>query len=485
MIRPDQIPLNNGTKEPLYRPQPRFNLLALPGIGRLLRWRWGRLLFQFPLLLLALLLIYDGFTGAVLASQNLATVAAWIHYRGIVILVLLFLGNLFCMSCPFTIPRTLAHRLSRYGRRWPRKLRNKWVAIAMLVLIFFLYEWLDLWASPLLTAWVIVAYFVAALVLESLFAESPFCKYVCPLGTFNFASSTVSPLQISVANHEVCQTCEGKECVNGSQEVLGCGTELFPPQIKSNMDCILCLDCARACPYDNVALIARPPLQEVSSGGWPRRWDLTFLILVFTVAGLSNAFGMVPPFFVLQQRLSAWLTMGSEFVLLAIIFGIINILVPLVIIYLIGVSSRWLSGKDESLRVAVGRYVPALVPLAFGIWLAHYGFHFATGALTIIPVFHSFLLDHGLTWFGPQPNWMLSSIIPGGWIYPLQVGVVLAGYLASMYAVYQISLREFANLVSGKRSLLPWLILLIILTFVALYMFDLPMEMRGTVQLGA
>ncbi|MCA9973362.1 MAG: hypothetical protein KC425_24250, partial [Anaerolineales bacterium] len=177
----------------------------------LLRWRWGRLPGQLLLLAAALLMLYDGFTGPPLAPGNVATVLAWVHYRGLVMLALLLAGNLFCMSCPFTLPRTLARRLSGNGRRWPRRLRNKWFAIALLFLFFWLYEWLDLWASPLLTAWIVVAYFAGAFALEALFAESPFCKYVCPLGSFNFVASTVSPLQIGVRSQDVCRDCVGKE----------------------------------------------------------------------------------------------------------------------------------------------------------------------------------------------------------------------------------------------------------------------------------
>ncbi|MEJ2749794.1 MAG: hypothetical protein P8183_18080, partial [Anaerolineae bacterium] len=97
---------------PLHVPQPRFDLLRVPLIGRLLRWRWGRLVGQLLLLLAALLLIYDGFTGPRLAPDNLATVVVWVHYRGLVVFALLFFGNLFCMNCPFTLPRTLARKLS-------------------------------------------------------------------------------------------------------------------------------------------------------------------------------------------------------------------------------------------------------------------------------------------------------------------------------------------------------------------------------------
>lgn len=189
----------------LYGPAPRLDLLRMPLLGVFLRWRWARLAVQLGMLAVGALVIYDGFTGPSLAPHNIATVLTWVHYRGFVVFALLLAGNLFCMSCPFALPRTVARRLGRGGRRWPRRLRNKWTAIAVLLLFFWVYEWLDLWASPWLTAWVVVGYFVASFVLEAWFGESPFCKYVCPLGTFNFVGSTISPLQITVRDAAVCR----------------------------------------------------------------------------------------------------------------------------------------------------------------------------------------------------------------------------------------------------------------------------------------
>ena len=55
----------------LYRPRAAFDLLRVPGLGRLLRWRWGRLALQLPMLALALVVVYDGLTGSPLASQNI------------------------------------------------------------------------------------------------------------------------------------------------------------------------------------------------------------------------------------------------------------------------------------------------------------------------------------------------------------------------------------------------------------------------------
>ena len=59
---------------PLYRPTDAFDLLSMPFIGSVLKWRYGRLVLQIPFLILALALIYDGFTGPQRAPDNLATV---------------------------------------------------------------------------------------------------------------------------------------------------------------------------------------------------------------------------------------------------------------------------------------------------------------------------------------------------------------------------------------------------------------------------
>ena len=478
--------VKSPSSQALYQPKIRFDVLHLPGLGRLLRWRWGRLIFQAPLLILALLMIYDGLTGPQLAPQNIATVAAWVHYRGLVIVALLLAGNLFCMSCPFTLPRTLALRLSGRGRRWPKALRSKWLAIIALAAMFWAYEVFDLWASPWLTAWVVIGYFVAAFALEAIFAESPFCKYICPLGTFNFVASTISPLQITARSQDVCRSCVGKECVNGSAQVLGCGTELFVPQIKSNLDCTFCLDCARACPHDNVALAVRKPLVELSGSAWPRRWDVAFLALVFAFAALGNAFGMVPPVYALEAKLSEWLGIGSEALILLVIFGVTMLALPAAL----GIGAAWLSRRlagdrrNEPLRIVLARYAPTVVPLGFGIWFAHYWFHFASGALTIVPVLQNFLLDHGIALLGAKPAWSLGAILPGDWLIVLELAAVLIGFLASLVVLRRQATAATSDERSARQVMLPWLALLILLALAAVLIFMLPMEMRGTALSG-
>lgn len=495
---------------------PRFDLLRLPAIGRFLRWRWGRLVLQMGMLGITAVLLYDGITGPQLAPNNLATVVTWVQFRGFVMLALLLVGNLFCMACPFALPRTLAHRFSQSQRRFPQRLRNKWTAIVVLLLYLWLYEWLDLWSSPLFTVWLIVGYFIASFLLEAFFKESPFCKYVCPLGTFNYTAASISPLQIQVNDGDVCRTCVGKECVNGTEQkneqqmtrmdtkkekfransrnsllslpvinppISGCGTELFAPQIKSNMDCTFCLDCARACPHDNIALAARSPLHEATApDAWGNRWDRSLLVFIFAFAGLSNAFGMVPPVYTLEAWLAAVLHIQHEGVILFLILGGMGFVLPMGLVGLTAVLSRHTSPHPESIRHTIGRYAPAFLPFAFAIWFAHYaGFHFLSSALTLIPVFQQFLLDHNVALLG-APNWAMGPLLPLTWLDPIEMVVLLIGFAASLYAIgerAQVGARGHA----AKDNLLPqlpWIALLLLLAVAAMFIFYLPMEMRGT-----
>jgi len=191
-------------------------LLRVPLLGRFLKWRHVRLVLQLPMALLAALLILDGLRGPQAGPMNLAGVLPWIHWRGLLILSLLAGGNFFCLACPFTLPRAVARRWLPAGRDWPRWLRSKWLAVVLLVLFLWAYEVFSLWDSPRWTAWIAVGYVAAAFVIDGFFRGAAFCKYVCPIGQFNFVQSLVSPLQVKVLDRKACTECRTKDCIRGS-----------------------------------------------------------------------------------------------------------------------------------------------------------------------------------------------------------------------------------------------------------------------------
>jgi ferredoxin len=470
--------------------EEEFDLLRVSGIGALLRWRHSRTLLQIPLFLLSLVMIFHGLFGPTLAPKNLATTLTWLHFRGLLAIVILAAGNFFCLACPFMLVRNAARRFIQPRFNWPRALRNKWLSIALFAGILFVYELFHLWSSPFWTAWLIVGYFGAVLLVDGLFKHASFCKFVCPLGQFNFAASLVSPLEVKVRDHEVCANCGTKDCIRGRRAPAsdlvviqrGCELALFQPLKAGNMDCTFCLDCVHACPHDNVGIIGRLPASELMGdpfrsgiGLFSRRKDLSALAILFTFGALVNAFGMVSPVYVVERWLSGLMHVTSRAPVLGVIFAVFLIIEPML---LLGVAAWFSQGREGSNRPLVPtavRYSYALVPLGFGMWLAHYGFHFFTGVLTIVPVTQSALANLGLN-LG-QPLWSWTGI-PVRFVQPIELGFIGLGLIGSLLVTHKLAEEDCAE--GPMKAFIPWAVVCLLICAASIWLTFQPMEMRAT-----
>ena len=92
---------------------PPFDLMQVPGLGSLFRWRYARPVLQAPLLVISIVMILHGLLGPSLAPKNLATTLSWLHFRGVLALIMLCAGNFFCLACPFMLVRQAARRFFR------------------------------------------------------------------------------------------------------------------------------------------------------------------------------------------------------------------------------------------------------------------------------------------------------------------------------------------------------------------------------------
>jgi ferredoxin len=467
------------------------DLLKTPVLGRFLRWRHARTALQIPVFAVSILMVAHGLFGPDLAPRNLATTLTWVHFRGALVLILLLAGNFFCMACPFMLPRQVARRFFKPRLNWPRKLRNKWLSLGLFILILFAYELFDLWGSPWWTAWLILAYFAGALMVDGVFKHASFCKFVCPIGQFNFVASTISPLEVQVREPEVCNSCGTKDCIRGTREPAnslnviqrGCELALFQPLKAGNMDCTFCLDCVQACPHDNIGILSRVSASELTGdprrsgiGLFSRRKDLAALAIVFSFGALLNAFGMVSPVYAVQGFLAGILGVQHEAPLLGVIFILFLIVEPVLLLGLAAWLTRKWGGSSRAMLPLTVRYAYGLAPLGFGIWLSHYSFHFFNGLFTFIPVFQSAAAATGWLFLG-EPRWNLVGL-PEPITYAVGLGFLGLGLMGSLMVIYRLAAGESTS--KPMRAFTPWAGVCILLSFSALWLMSQPMEMRGT-----
>jgi len=463
----------------------------MPVIGAFLRWRHARTLLQVPLLVLSVVMVLHGLFGPELAPKNLATTLTWLHFRGLLVLVILAAGNFFCLACPFMLVRNAARKIAKPWLSWPRALRNKWLSIALLVAVLFVYELFDLWASPWWTAWLIIGYFLAVLIVDSIFKHAVFCKFVCPIGQFNFVASTLSPLEVKVRDQRVCTGCHTKECIRGEREngpdlvvvQRGCELALFQPRKAGNMDCTFCLDCVHACPHDNVGIESRLPASELmvdplrsGVGYFSHRKDLAALTLVFTLGALLNAFGMVSPAYALENWLGNLLNIKQEAPVLGIIFVLFLVVEPLLLLGVATWVTRAWTGISHGWMPLMVRYSYALVPLGFAMWLAHYGFHFLTGLYSFVPVTQSALAGMGWPILG-EPRWSWTGLSLRA-VQPIELGLLILGLAGSLFLVHRFSEEDCQA--HPMRAFVPWASVCVLLWLGSMWLMFQPMEMRAT-----
>jgi ferredoxin len=395
------------------------------------------------------------------------------------------------MGCPFVLVRDMGRRLRRPTISWPRRVRTKWIAVGLFAGVLFAYELFDLWALPRATAYLVLAYFAAALAVDLVFSGASFCKYVCPIGQFNFIASTVSPLELQVRDQATCRTCRTVDCIKGRRRPdaprqitqRGCELALFLPLKVGNMDCTLCLDCVQACPHDNIALSPRIPGAELADfrrrsgvGRFERRWDIGALAVLFAFGGLLNAFAMTAPASNAERWLSAATGVTSEALALASLFVVGLGVAPMILLGGAAAATR-LIGRDTASAAQIAlRYAYAFVPFGCGVWLAHYGFHLLTGFLTIVPVAQSAAADLlGRTALG-EPRWNWGGLRPGS-VLPIELGFILLGTIGSIALAHRISQRR--SLVRAGVSTAPWAFVLVGLAAAAIWIVFQPMDLRG------
>jgi cytochrome c oxidase assembly factor CtaG len=485
-----------------------FDLLRTPWIGALLRSRYGRPMLQGVSLLLITMVIVHGLWGTRLTSMNLAGAVVWNIFRPLNLFLFLFAGNLFCMACPFTLPRALARTFGVARFRWPAWLKNKWTPVVLITVFFWAYEQFALWDSPRLTAWVLLAYIFGALLVDSIFEGASFCKYVCPIGQFNFVASMVSPLELGAKNLDVCASCATRDCIRGNETQRGCELELYVPQKVGNLDCTLCMDCVKACPHDNIAITAQLPTRDLirnpirsSLRRLSSRIDIATLVLVVIFGSLASAAVMIAPVGDRLQAIeqlhpvlgSTWVTLPASFALAMLLLGMA-----------MGVAKLMQCFSTEpSVRVVFARFALALLPLGLAMWAGHLLFHVTMTLPSLGSTMQHVAADFGALHGGAghaasvmasmnqsamvlmpgmsasSMGMMLTQGFDGTNLLSVQVLLMDVGLLFSLYVGWRLVREMTASARSMAAMLAIWCTSSTALYAVCVWVLTQPMEMRG------
>ncbi|MFH1228513.1 MAG: 4Fe-4S binding protein [Planctomycetota bacterium] len=292
-----------------------------------------------------LLIIIGGLFGNIYRNINTwLVIPGWMVF---ITLLILISGKTWCLVCPWNTMALWLQRLKFFGRtnnlfslnlKWIAPFRNMWLASVLLVIIIGLEYVFNMTDSPRLTAYIALIILAAAIISALLFERQSFCRYVCPVGAVSGVYSMLSPLELRSADKDACQKCATKDCIKGNDRGYACPVFEYPGRMDTSLYCILCTECIRTCPKDNIAVNIRSPFSELAglsrSGEFPPVSDRSeiWMIVLLLVMSLFGAVSLSPRYQAITVLMGQWLGFNvgislifSSSVLLGIIlFMLIN-----------------------------------------------------------------------------------------------------------------------------------------------------------------
>lgn len=468
------------------RDYPRFNLLNIKLIKRIVMARPFQFALQLPVVVIFITIIIAGLVGKQHPGSNLATVATWTIWWSLIIFIILFFGASWCLICPWSAISDWIERLSLWKRRgkrkggislgykWPRPLRSR----HLMTLFFIAVTWLELGIfityNPRLTALFSIAIILFSLVIAMIFARKSFCRYVCFVGGIIGTYANLAPLEIRSKEKAVCDACRTKDCILGNENGYPCPIYEYPGGMKKNINCILCTECLKSCPSDNMTVNVRPFFTDLSRG-FKGRYDEALLALTLLGLTIYHGFTMLPIWF-------GWAvaTMKSNYTLYLVTFTTLLIgfvVVPVAIHYITAWLARLLSGiHDISVRAIFINYAYALLPVAIFYHLAHNIAHLNMEGLKILPVL-SDPFGWGWNLFGTG-EWQVGAILGGASIRDFQFAVILIGLIVSLTLSYRVSQRLFARERGVITVMVPMIVSIVGYSCVGMATLLFPMALR-------
>lgn len=477
-------PVNPGNSPSDY---PRLDVLGNATARVIVRARPFQFFLRLPFVFLFLFIIFAGLFGTQATGKNIAPLLTWTIWWAVLVLFILFLGKIWCLVCPWNAIAEWLQRLTLWAKkettislnfRWPRRLRNIYLAIGLFVGLTWLELGFGVTMSPLATAGLGLLILAMTVIPALYFDRKPFCRYGCLVGRVSGLYALFSPVELRARDRRVCRTaCRTKDCIRGNERGYGCPTNEYLGAMDLNTYCILCSECVKTCPHDNVVFNLRPFAVDLLKS-IRLRPDEAYLSLAMLSLTIFHGLTMTPAWGKAVLWLRDVFGIGDLGQIVAFSLGMVGILAVPVLIFL-GVAwiSRRFARLERPLKDVFIGYAYALLPLALLYHTAHNLQHFLREGQKLIP-----LLSDPLGWgwdlFGTAA-WKLSPVVSLGSIQYTQVMLVLLGHAFAVYVAYHISQRQSMVKSKALRSLAPILTIALGFSLLNLWLLAQPMLMRS------
>jgi hypothetical protein len=456
----------------------------------LLKWRPLQFALTLPVLAFFILAILAGLFGTKVGGRNLAVMLTWAAWMSVLTLVLVPLGGrIWCLVCPLPVlgeylqrGATVQVRTGKrglfgnhffgLGRRWPLAWRGPWLRL-------FLFLGLGTFSAslagqPRWTAITLMTMAIVPIVMSLVWELRSFCRFVCPVASYISCYSITGRLMVRKRNGQVCRNCKEKPCLRGNAKGWACPYGLSVAGIERNVDCGICTECFKSCPYENVSLAWRRGPWREQFPSYGEAWQAIVLLILAAVYSLT----VHSPWTFMRDLVNVidkatW----PEFGLYAAALWTLALGVGPLVFWLASFLGTWwyrraedngshIAPKGFSLFSATTgqvfrRTMPALLPLGLALWAA---FFVATLMANFTFVLLTFSDPFGWGWdllgTAGMP-WL--QLWPSGipWI---QAGLTLSGLAFSLQKGYDLWMYTVAEKKSALRGFAPTAAVLITVT---------------------
>lgn len=465
-----------------------YDILQLPLVKTLIKLPYFRFLFQLPVFILFCLIIYAGMAGH--GIINIAPLLTWTIWWAGLVLIVLFLGKIWCYVCPWDFITTAIQHLKPFGvckrpfalgLKWPVWLENIYPAIWLFVVLTFIELCFNVTSSPQATAAFGVVMVLLSYIPAILYERRPYCKYGCLVGRISGLYAMFSPIELRSANKKVCAGCKSKDCYNGNDKGNPCPTFLTVPKIHENTYCLLCTECIKSCPHDNVSVNIRPFGTDFRHFKEVKKDEA---ILAVSLLALTSFHGLTMTGiwdttrnWSVIEYLKTSLDIGHV-AAFAIAMTVINMSI-IGMYYLFCALARVVTrdGGVHTKEIFL-TYAYSILPIALFYHLAHNAMHLLMEGQSLVALL-SDPLGRGSNYFGTAA-WKLSPLASDKVTWIIQVCLVLMGHIFGIVIAYHISRRLYKDVKDAKRSLMPLLVAMILSSFLSLWIMHLDMNMRSS-----